>query len=281
MEEEIDIEIGHVGPPAARQFYLAPIGERAAWAIYEMTLDADRRIPTFAKLSSGHPSLVKLIPDALSIFEAELDNRVPLTITHTPVGGGREQWLRDLGDAIFARPGTTVELALPVRRGDPDLWGWAYKHTLGPGGYGAESTRRFRINTLRAQIAKLFNPPHVVSDTIAPGAPNLRDYASGLITYDIWLRPNWIGEELLPEQFPARKVHAPLVKSDSTKALLQRQADADKHDANLARRRQNDERIDKVAADWVVERKKNKRHEDAEAAREAAIERRVRAELEG
>ena len=49
---------------------------------------------------------------------------------------------------------------------------------------------------------------------------------------------------------------------------------------DLARRRQDEERIDKVAADWEVERKKNKRHEDAEAAREAAIERRVRAELE-
>ena len=111
MEEEIDIEIGHVGPPAARQFYLAPIGERAAWAIYEMTLDADRRIPTFTKLSSGHPSLAKLVPDALSIFETELDNRVPLTITQTPVGAGREQWLVDHGDAIFAKPGTTVEMA--------------------------------------------------------------------------------------------------------------------------------------------------------------------------
>jgi hypothetical protein len=64
--------IGNVGQPAARQIYLSPIGERAAWAIYEMTLDADRRIPTFTKLSSGHPSLAKLVPDALSIFETEL-----------------------------------------------------------------------------------------------------------------------------------------------------------------------------------------------------------------
>ena len=101
MEEEIDIEIGHVGAPAARQFYLAPIGERAAWAIYEMTLDADRRIPTFTKLSSGHPSLAKLIPDALAAFEAEIDNRVPLTITHAPVGDGRDQWLVDHGRRYY------------------------------------------------------------------------------------------------------------------------------------------------------------------------------------
>jgi hypothetical protein len=51
MEEALD-EIGHVGQPAARQIYLAPIGERAAWVIYELTLDADGRIPTFTKLSS-------------------------------------------------------------------------------------------------------------------------------------------------------------------------------------------------------------------------------------
>jgi hypothetical protein len=53
----------------------------------------------------------------LSIFETEGDNRVPLTITQTPVGDGREQWLVDHGDAMFAKPGATVELALPVRRG--------------------------------------------------------------------------------------------------------------------------------------------------------------------
>ena len=127
----------------------------------------------------------------------------------------------------------------------------------------------------------MFNPPHIVSDTIDAGAPNLRDYASGLNRFDIWLRPNWIGEELLPEQFPARKVHAPLVKSAGTMAMLQRQADADKRNADLARRRQNEERIDKVAADWEIERAQIKRREDAESAREAAIERRVRAELEG
>lgn len=246
-----------------------------------MTLDADRRIPTFTKLSSGHPSLAKLVPDALSIFETERDNRVPLTITQTPVGDGRENWLIDHGDAIYAKPGTTIELALPVRRGDSDLWSWATKYATGPGSYQAGPERRFRIATLRNQIAAIFNPRHIVSDAIDAGAPGLRDYASGLNRFDIWLRPNWIAEDLLPVQFPQRRAHAPLVKSAGTKALLQRQAEADQRNANIARRRQNDERIAKVSADWEIERGKNKAREDAEAARKAAIERRVRAEVEG
>lgn len=81
---------------------------------------------------------------------------------------------------MFAKPGTTVDLAIPVRRGDSDLWSWCAKYESGPGAYEAGPERRFRISTLRAQIAAMFNPPHIVSDTIDAGAPNLRDYASGL-----------------------------------------------------------------------------------------------------
>ena len=61
MTDEIEVEIGHIGPPAALQIYLAPIDERASWAIYEMTLGGDRSDPTFTKLSSGHPRLVKFL----------------------------------------------------------------------------------------------------------------------------------------------------------------------------------------------------------------------------
>lgn len=192
-------DIGHVGQPASRQLYLTPVGERAAWAIYEMTLDADQRVPTFTKLSSGHPSLAKLIPDALAIFEDEIDNRVPLTITQTPVGDDPGSWLLDTCGAIYAKPDTAIELALPTRS-DGDLWAWGGKNQSAPFRYHLEG--RFRITTIRSQIATLFNEPHRPSDIIDPSAPKLAEYARGETRYDLWLRPTGLRAKSSLSSFP-------------------------------------------------------------------------------
>lgn len=274
-----EFDRGHVGPPASRQIYLAKT-DTAAWAIYEMTLGGDRCNPIFTRLSAGSPSLARLIPDALSIFETELPNRVALTITHTPVGDGRAQWLMDEAGACYGKPNTTVLLAMPMREGDGDLWAWATKHDIG-GAYSSTPDMRFRIGTLRDQISKLFNPQQVVDRTILAGSPALREYETGANPYDIWLRPNWIGEIVLPDVFPPRRVPAPLVQSDRTKTLLQQHKENEARKADKARRAANDERIAKVSADWDVERGRIKAREDAEAKRKAAIEQRIRAEVDG
>jgi hypothetical protein len=139
---------------------------------------------------------------------------------------------------------------------------------------------RFHVpQTLRRQIAGLFNPPNIDVENIQT-SEKLKALERGEETLELWLRPHWSAKILLPDQI--REVQKPPASPLSTdaermEAWLEKRELEKRH----AQRRENDQRFEERNARWAENRAKDLAEESKRETREREVRARVERELGG
>lgn len=198
-----------------RQIYLSPrvgkYGARmASWALHEVVTSPDHA-PRWTMLSSGSPSLVRLIPDALQVFEEFEEAGVSLTLTTRAVGPDADFPLADAAEfADLMVPDRAVSLCAPVGLEQSDTWTWAHRPAGRPFSIGGVASR-FKRASLRLTIASVFNDQRTSSEEIDPASPFLREMTNLRAEYELWIRPAWRAAAMFPDAFPAPVVRPPVV----------------------------------------------------------------------
>lgn len=272
-----------------RQLYVSPrarevkgeiVAVPGAWVIREVTTSTDHP-PAWIELSSGSPSLVTLIPDALSLFE-QANDTAGLTITSRPVGP-------DVGAALPATPagldvvaaGSMISLCLPIGGDYSDVWLWAYRYR---DRFDVDDkSTRFRRPALRWAIAGIFNERRgITSDTIDPHSQVLRRINTLQAQIELWIRPTWSAAEIFPAAFPPREDlrRPPLRMSEGAKRELEAIAEGKERERRASRARAVAAETKAGNAQWAKERAEAQKRTEAKAAHEREVMRRVRAEMD-
>jgi hypothetical protein len=137
---------------------------------------------------------------------------------------------------------------------------------------------RFHVpQTLRRQIAGLFNPPNIDVENIQP-SEKLKALERGEETLELWLRPHWSAKVLLPDQI--REVQKPPSRRLDTDAerfedCQEKEELAKRH----AQRREDDRRVDEANRQWAEDRAKEQAAESNRDARAREVRSRFEREL--
>jgi hypothetical protein len=244
-----------------RHLYVCPLGEgpklRHQWAILQSMQSTEldetgvRPAPVFEQLTAGHPSLARLLSDALALF-LQAAGTANLTITDRTAPFVQACWMPAEPIAVEGivgdRPATILLPEDPTQ--SPNRWCHISRAN---GRLAWSSTTRFIDSTLPREFASLFNAERVISDKIDPGSPIIKAIEYRHRSVELWLRPQWAAVDLLPPgTIPAQP--RPLVRRPEDEARRVRIDQLREQKQRHQRDREAKAAFDKGQATWRANR---------------------------